>query len=308
MNNTPHISVMLSECIENLNIKEDGIYVDCTLGFAGHSKEILKRIKKGHLFAFDQDNEAIAYSRNALAEISDNFTIIKSNFVNLKKELKDRGIEKIDGILFDLGVSSLQLDKDERGFSFHTDSALDMRMNQDSEFSAYNLVNEYSEEEITKILYQYGEEKYARSIARNICVDREIKPIETTLELVEVIKKSVPEKYKRKGHPGRKTFQAIRISVNKELEVFESAIKDAIDMLNHEGRACVISFHSLEDRICKSIFKELNEVDPKVKGLPVIPEEYQPDLSFIKRIKPTKDEIERNKRSRSAVLRVAEKR
>lgn len=302
-----HVSVLLNESIENLNIKEDGIYVDCTLGFAGHSKEILKRIKKGKLFAFDQDGEAIDYSKKILDQISSNYEIINSNFVNIKEELNKRGIEKVDGILFDLGVSSVQLDETERGFSYHKDAKLDMRMNQSESFSAYEVVNDYTEEELTKIFFEYGEEKYSKSIAKGIIKARENKNIETTLELAEIIKNNVPEKYKRDSHPARKVFQAIRIEVNKELDVFKIALDDAISLLNENGRLCVITFHSLEDRICKKRFKELSEIDKLVKGLPVIPDEYKPVIKVIDKIKPSKEELKNNNRARSAILRVAEK-
>ena len=300
----PHVSVLLNESIENLNIKEDGIYVDCTLGFAGHSSEILKRIKKGKLFAFDQDGEAISYSKKILDQISNNYEIINSNFKNLRDELHKRGIKKVDGILFDLGVSSVQLDEAERGFSYHKDAKLDMRMNQNQTLDAYHVVNEYSIDELTKIFFEYGEEKYSKSIAKAIVENR---PISTTLELAEIIKKSVPEKYKRDSHPARKVFQAIRIEVNDELSVFESALNDAIDMLDVNGRICVITFHSLEDRICKNIFKKESEINKIYKGLPNIPDEYKPKLKLIKKIKPSEKELEDNNRSRSAILRVAEK-
>ena len=290
-----HVSVLLNESIENLNIKEDGIYVDCTLGFAGHSKEILKRIKKGKLFAFDQDGEAINYSKKILDQISGNYEIIKSNFAFIKSELNKRGIEKVDGVLFDLGVSSVQLDEAERGFSFHKDAKLDMRMDTDQSFSAYDVVNDYSKEELETIFFKYGEEKYSRSIANAIVRERENKKIETTLELTEIIRESVPEKYRRTHHPARKVFQAIRIEVNKELDVFTKALNDAIDMLNPGGRICVITFHSLED----SIFKGLPDKD--------IPLEYRPELKLIAKIKPSKKELEDNNRSRSSILRVAEK-
>ncbi len=302
-----HVSVLLNEAIENLNIKEDGIYVDCTLGYAGHSKEILKRIKKGKLFAFDQDGEAINYSKKILDQISSNYEIINSNFVNIKEELNKRGINKVDGILFDLGVSSVQLDEAERGFSYHKDAKLDMRMNQEQDFSAYDVVNSYSLEELVKIFYEYGEEKYARPIAKAIVKYRENKKIETTLELAELIKNSVPQKYKRDSHPARKVFQAIRIEVNKELDVFKIALDDSIELLNTNGRLCVITFHSLEDRICKNKFKEISEVDKLVKGLPVIPNEYKPKVKIIGKFKPSKTELENNNRSRSAILRVIEK-
>lgn len=305
-----HVSVLLNESIENLNIKEDGIYVDCTLGFAGHSKEILKRIKKGKLFAFDQDGEAINYSKKILDQISGNYEIIKSNFAFIKSELNKRGIEKVDGVLFDLGVSSVQLDEAERGFSFHKDAKLDMRMDTDQSFSAYDVVNDYSKEELETIFFKYGEEKYSRSIASAIVRERENKKIETTLELTEIIRESVPEKYRRTHHPARKVFQAIRIEVNKELDVFTKALNDAIDMLNPGGRICVITFHSLEDRICKNIFKEKSEIDSIFKGLPDkdIPLEYRPELKLITKIKPSKKELADNNRSRSSILRVAEKR
>lgn len=304
-----HVSVLLNESIESLNIKEDGIYVDCTLGFAGHSKEILKRIKKGKLFAFDQDGEAINYSKKILDQISGNYEIIKSNFAFIKSELNKRGIEKVDGVLFDLGVSSVQLDEAERGFSFHKDAKLDMRMDTDQSFSAYDVVNDYSKEELETIFFKYGEEKYSRSIASAIVRERENKKIETTLELTEIIRESVPEKYRRTHHPARKVFQAIRIEVNKELDVFTKALNDAIDMLNPGGRICVITFHSLEDRICKNIFKEKSEMDSIFKGLPDkdIPLEYRPELKLIAKIKPSKKELEDNNRSRSSILRVAEK-
>ena len=304
-----HVSVLLNESIENLNIKEDGIYVDCTLGFAGHSKEILKRIKKGKLFAFDQDGEAINYSKKILDQISGNYEIIKSNFAFIKSELNKRGIEKVDGILFDLGVSSVQLDEAERGFSFHKDAKLDMRMDTDQSFSAYDVVNDYSKEELETIFFKYGEEKYSRSIASAIVRERENRKIETTLELTEIIRESVPEKYRRTHHPARKVFQAIRIEVNKELDVFTKALNDAIDMLNPGGRICVITFHSLEDRICKNIFKEKSEIDSIFKGLPDkdIPLEYRPELKLITKVKPSKKELEDNNRSRSSILRVAEK-
>lgn len=302
-----HVSVLLNESIENLNIKEDGIYVDCTLGYAGHSKEILKRIKKGKLFAFDQDGEAISYSKKILDQISSNYEIINSNFVNIKDELNKRGIEKVDGILFDLGVSSVQLDEKERGFSYHKDAKLDMRMNQNQEFSAYDVVNTYSLDELTRIFFEYGEEKYSRSIAKKIVSVRENKKIETTVELAEIIKSSVPEKYKRDSHPARKVFQAIRIEVNKELDVLRTALNDSIELLKSEGRLCVITFHSLEDRICKNKFKELSEIDKMVKGLPIIPDEYKPKIKIIGKIKPSKLELQNNNRSRSAILRVIEK-
>ena len=303
-----HISVLLKESIDGLNIKENGIYVDCTLGFAGHSKEILKRITRGCLFAFDQDIVAVEASTKKLKEIGSNFKIFNTNFVNLKQSLEEENITGVDGILFDLGVSSPQLDVDERGFSYHNDAKLDMRMNRTNKLSAYEVVNNYSQEELTNIFFKYGEEEYSRSIAKKIVEKRQEKSIETTLELVEIIKEAVPEKRKRKSHPAKKVFQAIRIEVNNELEVFTNALKDAIELLNPGGRICVITFHSLEDRICKQIFKKYSKIDDKVKGLPVIPDEFKPKLKLIgKAIEPSNNEVESNNRSRSAKLRIAEK-
>ena len=302
-----HKSVLLEEAINGLNIKDGLIYVDCTLGYAGHSGKILEKNKKGWLYAFDQDEEAILFSNKKLSSIGSNFEIIHSNFVNLKSELNKRGINKVDGILFDLGVSSPQLDNKERGFSYHKDALLDMRMDKDNPLSAYEVVNNYKESDLITIFYRYGEEKYSKSIARKIVEYRKNKKIETTLELVEIIKSRVPEKYKRETHPAKRCFQAIRIEVNKELEVFESALKDAIDLLNKNGRICVITFHSLEDKICKEIFKKNSEVNKVFKGLPDVPYEYMPKLKLIGKYTPTNEELDDNNRSRSATLRIAEK-
>ena len=302
-----HESVLLNESIENLNLNENSIVVDCTLGRAGHSSEILKKIKNGFLYAFDQDEEAIEVSKKRLNEIGTNYEIIKSNFVNIKEELKKKNIEKVDAILFDLGVSSPQLDEKERGFSFHQDATLDMRMDKSSNLDAKKVVNEYSYDKLVKIFYEYGEEKFAKSIAKNIIKSRGVKEIETTLELVEIIKNSVPEKYRREKHPARKVFQAIRIEVNDELNVFESALHQSLELLNKNGRICVITFHSLEDKICKRIFKDASEIDDNLRRMPVIPMEYQKDYKTINTIKPSKEEIEKNKRSRSAKLRILER-
>jgi len=302
-----HKSVLLKESIDFLNIREDGVYVDATLGFGGHSLEILKRINKGFLFAFDQDNEAIEYSKERLKDY-DNFKIIKSNFSNMKECLDKERIDKVDGILFDIGVSSMQLDEDYRGFSYHNDALLDMRMDTDNYFSASNVVNDYSYEELVRILREYGEEKYATSIAKNIVKVRENKKIETTLELVEIIKKSMPQKELRDGHPARKTFQAIRIEVNQELDVLKSGLEQALELINVGGRVCVITFHSLEDRIVKNIFKKYSEIDSKFSKLPYVPEEYLPKFKIIsKGIVPTQEELQENNRARSARLRVIEK-
>ena len=302
-----HKSVLLEECLEYLNIKEESIIVDCTLGYGGHSSNILKKIKRGFLFAFDQDDEAISYSKNRLDKISENYEIIRSNFENIKEELYKRNIKTVNGILYDIGVSSPQLDESDRGFSFHKDARLDMRMDKTKEFSAYELVNTYEYKDLVRIFINYGEEKYATSIAKKIIKERENKPIETTLELVEIIKNSVPEKYKREKHPARKVFQAIRIEVNNELGVFEKSLKDALDLIDINGRICVITFHSLEDKICKEIFKKVSEVDKNLKNMPIIPEEYQPKFKTIANIKPSKKELEENPRARSAKLRVIER-
>lgn len=299
-----HKSVLLNECIENLNLKDNSVIVDCTLGYGGHSSEILKRINKGFLFAFDQDSEACFSSKKRLDEIGSNYEIINNNFVSLKEELDKRNINGVDGILYDLGVSSPQLDEVERGFSFHQDARLDMRMNQNNDLDAYIVVNTYSYEKLVDIFHRYGEEKYATSIAKGIINSR---PITTTLELVEVIKNNVPEKYRRDKHPARKVFQAIRIEVNDELNVFENSLKDALDLLNIGGRICVITFHSLEDRICKNVFKSVSEIDNNLKKLPIIPEEYLPKFKVIKTIDPSKRELEENNRARSAKLRIIER-
>lgn len=301
-----HKSVLLEECINYLNLKDNSTIVDCTLGYGGHSSEILTRISKGYLYAFDQDLEAISYSKERLKKINSNFEIINTNFVNLEKEIKKR-INEVDGILYDLGVSSPQLDEQDRGFSFHNDARLDMRMDRNNSLSAYEVVNNYSFEQLKNILYKYGEEKYAVSIARGIVKNREQKPIETTLELTEIIKNNVPEKYRREKHPARKTFQAIRIEVNQELEVLEKSLNQALNLIKVGGRICVITFHSLEDKICKEIFKNVSTIDSNLNKLPVIPKELQPKYKIIGTIKPSKTEVDNNKRARSAKLRIIER-
>ena len=302
-----HYSVLLNESIEGLNIKPDGIYVDCTLGYGGHSEQILKRLNNnGLLIAFDQDEEAIKYSTERLKKINNNFKIIYSNFVNLSTELDKIGIDKVDGILFDLGFSSPQIDDETRGFSFMKDAKLDMRMDKNQKLSAYEVVNTYKEEELTNIFYKYAEEKFSRVIARNIVNSR---PITSTLELVDVIKKSVPVKYALTRHPERVIFQAIRIEVNKELDVLSDVLPQAINKLKVGGRISVITFHSLEDRITKQTFKKYSSVPDIVKGLPVIPDEYKPILKLInnKPILPSDNEISENSRSKSAKLRIVER-
>ena len=304
-----HISVLLKESISSLNLKENSIIVDATLGYGGHSSDILDRIKKGYLFAFDQDSEAIRHSTDRLSKIGTNFTIIHSNFVNMKEELAKKGVYQVDGVLFDLGVSSPQLDDGERGFSYHVDAKLDMRMNQEQELSAYHVVNEYSKEKLANIFREYGEDKFANNIAKKICEYRQTKKIETTLELVDIIKTAVPMKFRMDKHPARQIFQAIRIEVNHELDVIEPALKQALSLLKVGGRVAVITFHSLEDRIVKNTFKEYCRVDEKVKGLPNIPVEYLPDYQLVvsKAIVPSQEELEKNPRARSSKLRVIER-
>lgn len=301
-----HYSVLLQETISNLNIKDDGLYVDATLGYGGHSKEILARLKRGFLFAFDQDIAAINYSNEFLKQFGSSYELINNNFVHLKKELNERHIDKVDGIIFDLGISSPQIDETERGFSFMKDAPLDMRMNTNQDFSAYNVINEYSEAELTNIFYLYGEEKLSKVISKKIVEKR---PIKTTMELVKVINEAVGNKYFNLNHPERQIFQAIRIEVNSELSVLKDVLPDAIDILKPGGRICVITFHSLEDRIVKHIFKEYSEVNELVKGLPEIPLEYQPKIKLInkKPILPSDEELNENSRSKSAKLRVIER-
>ncbi len=304
-----HYTVMKSESIQGLNLKDGGIYVDATVGFAGDSSEILKRVKKGFLFAFDQDDEAIKYSNEKLSQIGKNYLIIKSNFLYIKEELEKRGIKKIDGILFDLGVSSPQLDEDYRGFSYHKDAPLDMRMDKDNPLNARIVVNTYDEKRLSDIIFRFGEEKYAKSIAKNIVLERRKKEILTTFELVDIIKKSMPYKETIKSHPARKTFQAIRIEVNHELDILEESIRKALDMLNVDGRMVVITFHSLEDRIVKNVFKSVTDIPLALRGLPNIPDEYLPDYEIINKkvITASNAELEENNRSRSAKLRIIER-
>jgi 16S rRNA (cytosine1402-N4)-methyltransferase len=306
-----HTTVLLNEAAEGLNIKPDGVYVDCTLGGAGHSEYIVKQLsEKGKLIAFDQDDVALANAKEKLAPYLDRVILIKSNFRYLKEQLMEHGIEEVDGVLFDLGVSSPQLDTPERGFSFHHEAPLDMRMDQNSKFSAYNVVNEWPYEKLVKIFFQYGEEKFSKQIARKIEAYRESKPIETTLELVDLIKDGIPAPARRTGgHPAKRIFQAIRIAVNDELQVFEDAIEQAMDVIKKGGRVSVITFHSLEDRICKVAFKNASTVPQLPHGLPVIPEEFKPKMKVITRkpILPSEEEVEENKRARSAKLRIVEK-
>ncbi len=303
-----HYSVLLKESIDNLNIQEDGIYVDATIGYAGHSSEIIKRLKRGFLFAFDADKQATLFAEHKLSEISSNFKIFHDNFSNLKECLEKEHITQVDGFLFDLGVSSPQIDEAKRGFSFMRDGDLDMRMDITKDKSAYEVVNTYSLEDLATIFFKYGEEKLSKVIAKKIVNERKT-PIKTTKELVNVIEKAVGAKYFNLEHPERRIFQAIRIEVNDELKVIEETLPIAIKMLKPKGRICVITFHSLEDRIVKNIFKKYSEVDEMVKGLPEIPEKYKPLIKLInkKPILPSKKELTENSRSKSAKLRVIER-
>ena len=304
-----HYSVLLKESIDGLNIKDGGTYVDCTLGYAGHSKVILEKNKKGKLFAFDEDENAVNYSKEALSSIGDNFTIFKKNFANLKETLEKENILKVDGFLFDLGFSSPQIDDAKRGFSFKLNAPLDMRMDTQNALTAKDVVNTYSLEKLTDIFFRYAEEKYSKVIATAICKERKNKEIVTTFELVDIIQKAVGASYFYKNHPEREIFQAIRIEVNNELSVIEKALPDAIDMLSNGGRICVITFHSLEDRLVKQIFKKYSEVDDILKGMIDIPDEYKPKIKIInkKPILPTDEEINENSRSHSAKLRIVER-
>lgn len=305
-----HISVLLNEVLEGLNIKEDGIYVDGTLGGAGHSLEIVKRLSTGKLIGIDQDTNALEKSKDVLKDHMDKVILVHSNYVNIKEVLNDLNIDKVDGILLDLGVSSHQLDTEERGFSHNKDAPLDMRMDTSREFSAWNVVNQYSEEELTRILYQYGEEKWAKRIAEFIVKERSEKPIETTLQLVSAIKKAIPKKVRMEGHhPAKKTFQAIRIEVNGELDVLKTAIIHMVECLNPGGRLAIITFHSLEDRIVKDEFKELFKdcICPPEMPQCICDKKREINIITRKPIVPSKEELEINPRSRSSKLRVAEK-
>ena len=304
-----HYSVLLEEAVEGLNIKEDGIYVDCTLGGAGHSLEILKKLTTGKLYAFDQDNVALENAKIKLSEYADKVVFIKSNFEILKEKLAEQNVYEVDGVLYDLGVSSPQLDTPERGFSYNYDTRLDMRMDTDASISAYEVVNEYSYHDLVRIFYRYGEEKFSKQIARNIEKKRELAPIETTFQLVDIIKESIPAAKRRTGgHPAKRVFQAIRIAVNNELSVFENSLEQAIDIVKVGGRISVITFHSLEDRICKQIFNSYAKNKEIPKNLPILPNESLSKLKLITRkpICPSNKELEENNRSRSAKLRVAE--
>jgi len=306
-----HYSVLLKESIDLLDIKANGIYVDGTLGRAGHSCEILKRIPNGHLYAFDKDLEAIEESRDRLNAIGSNYTLIHQGFEELKNELDLRSVNTIDGLLLDIGVSSPQFDDVSRGFSYRSDAKLDMRMNKEQEFSAYELVNTYTYEQLMYVISRYGEEKFAKQIVRKIEKYREVKPIETTKELVEIIKSALPSKVlNKKGHPAKKTFQALRIEVNNELDALQSVLEEGIKRLSINGRICVITFHSLEDRIVKDIFKKYSKVEKVDKRLPLLPDQIEvKDYEEITRkpIQANDEELLENRRSHSAKLRVLRK-
>ena len=307
-----HITVLLHETIDQLDVQPDGIYVDATLGGAGHSEYLLSKLgDKGRLYAFDQDQTAIDNAKKRLAPYIERgmVTFIKDNFRNLKTRLNEVGVEKIDGICYDLGVSSPQLDERERGFSYKQDAPLDMRMNQEASLTAYQVVNQYPYNDLVRIFFKYGEDKFSKQIARKIEQAREVKPIETTTELAKIIKSAKPAKeLKKKGHPAKQIFQAIRIEVNDELGAADESIQQAIDLLAVGGRISVITFHSLEDRLTKQLFKEASTVDVP-KGLPFIPDDLQPKLELVSRkpILPSKEELEANNRAHSAKLRVARK-
>lgn len=305
-----HISVLLNEVLDGLSIKPDGIYVDGTLGGAGHSLEIVKRLRNGKLIGIDQDPAALEKSKEVLADYMDRVILIHSNYSGIKRVLREIGFDKVDGILLDLGVSSHQLDTEERGFSHNKDAPLDMRMDTTGRFTAWDVVNTYSEGELEKILLEYGEEKWARRIAQFIVNERQVKTIDTTFELVSVIKKAIPKKVRMEGHhPAKKTFQAIRIEVNRELEVLTGAITDMVECLNPGGRLAIITFHSLEDRIVKEAFKELYKdcICPPELPKCVCDKRREIDIITRKPLTPSKEELEYNPRSRSAKLRVAER-
>lgn len=297
-----HITVLLQEAIDYLNIKPDGIYVDGTLGGAGHSKLILSHLKNGFLYAFDQDQFAIDYAKEVLKN-EKNYEIIKSNFRYLKQELTSRGVDRIDGLLLDLGLSSFQIDDETRGFTYLKDTTLDMRMDQSQALTAEIILNTYSLDELAKILYVYGEEKNSYKIARRVIEKR---PIKTTMELVKICD-SV--NYKEKGHSAKRVFQALRIAVNDELTVLEDVLKDAVDLLNPDGRLVVITFHSLEDRIVKHFFRAESELDPMLKKLPIVLDDtIKTEVITRKPIYPSEDEIQQNSRSKSAKLRALKRR
>lgn len=308
-----HVTVLLNEAVAGLNIRPDGTYVDATLGGGGHSSAILNQLTTGRLYSFDQDQTAIRYNQQHLKKFIDDgrSILIEDNFRNLGTALAKNGIKSVDGIVYDLGVSSPQFDDAQRGFSYKLDAPLDMRMNQQQALSAMNVVNEWPYEKLVKILYRYGEERFAKQIARKIERRRESKPIKTTFELVDVIKEAIPAAARRHGgHPAKKTFQAIRIAVNDELGALEDSLEQALELLNVGGRISVITFQSLEDRLVKTMFHEkVSLADELPPGLPVIPPEMQPKFKLInkKPILPSQEELANNHRAHSAKLRIIER-
>lgn len=306
-----HVSVLLEETIRELDIKPDGIYVDGTLGGAGHATEVCKRLgDKGRFIGIDQDEVAIKTSSERLAVFGDKVGVVRSNYSDILNVVHNLGIEKVDGIVLDLGVSSYQLDTPERGFTYREDVKLDMRMDQRQELTARDIVNNYSEYDLYRIIRDYGEDKFAKNIAKHIVLNRQEKPIETTFELNEIIKNAIPMKVRKKGgHPSKKTYQAIRIELNKELDVLENTLNDMIDILNPGGRICIITFHSLEDRIVKSIFRKNENPCTCPPSFPVCMCGAKPKGRVVTRkpILPSDNEMEVNTRSKSAKLRVFER-
>lgn len=302
-----HKSVLLDEIIDNLDIKEDGIYVDCTLGGAGHGLEVCRKLsKKGRFIGIDQDEDAIAAASKKLEDYQDIVSIVKSNYEYIDTVLKDLGIDKVDGIYIDLGVSSYQLDTADRGFSYRLDGELDMRMDKSSSLTAKDIVNDYEEKDLYRIIKNYGEDIFAKNIAKHIVLARQEKPIETSFELVEIIKRAIPKKFQvSAGHPAKRTFQAIRIELNRELEVLENSIEKMVDLLNENGRLLIISFHSLEDRIVKNIFKKCEDpcTCPKKFPVCVCGNKSKGKVLSRKAILPTEEELLYNKRAKSAKLR-----
>lgn len=305
-----HLTVLKREAVEQLNIDPNGVYVDCTYGRGGHTTEILRQLSDtGQLFAFDQDEAALRHAEQHFHDRR--FTFIKSNFRFMEEQLASRDVTSVNGILFDLGVSSPQFDESKRGFSYRYDAPLDMRMDQQAPLTAYTVVNEWSYDRLVSIFFRYGEEKYSKQIARSIESARKRKPIETTGELTRIVKESIPAPARRKGgHPAKRIFQAIRIAVNDELQSFQEGLESAVKLCKPGGRIVVITFHSLEDRLCKTLFRRESKGPDLPPGLPLPPEQHKPKLRIVtkKPITPKQEEIEKNRRARSAKLRVAEKR
>lgn len=304
-----HISILLKETVEGLDPKSNGIYVDGTLGRGGHSSYLLSFLKEGKLYAFDQDTTAIEESNERLSKVGNDYELIHDNFMNIKNQLNARGIYEVDGMMFDLGVSSPQFDDGERGFSYHYDARLDMRMDQTQELDAHFIVNNYSYEDLVRIFFKYGEESFAKSIARRIEARRAEKPINTTLELVEVIKEGIPKKFHAGKHPARKVFQALRIEVNHELDALENMLNECLDMLKVGGRMSIITFHSLEDRLVKESYAARTTPPKLPKNMPVLAKDLECDYRLVNRkvIVPSDEEIEDNPRARSAKLRIIER-